>query len=611
MGKKVNLKVLPDNYNKEIEAGSRLMDAINENNIFIESTCGGKGKCGKCKVKLLEGKISNITEDEKRLLSEREIDEKIVLACERTVLGDITIEIINKNKDMVEKGQIIKSNKNINPIVEKIYLELPLPSLKDQRSDIKRILDYLKEKNNRTYKFDINLIPKIQETLLENDYKVTVTTLNKEVIKIQGNNHENQNYGIAIDIGTTTVAAYLIDFVNGKIIDNKSNLNLQKKYGADVISRINYSIENKKNKENLQNEIATTIDKIIEKLLINNKISKADISIVSMVGNTTMSHLLVGACVKGIARAPFNSVFSDKIIGKVGLLNLSSLDENTRFILLPNIGGYVGSDTLGAIISSDMKNMNGNTLLIDVGTNCELALKTDKEILVCSTAAGPAFEGANMKYGMRASEGAIYSCDIDLNEDINIKTIENKEDPVGICGSGYINLISKLVEKDIILPQGRIVKPDKLDDNVSQKIKDRINKDGKSYELILSNNKNNKKVSITQEDIANLQLAKAAVRTGIELLMREGKIEKLDQILMAGAFGSNLDIDNIKNIGMIPNIESDKIKIIGNAAGSGAIQTILHKDKYDNMNELVDEIKHVELANHKDFNKIFTDSLML
>ena len=611
MGRKVNLNVLPDDYNKEIEVGSKLIDAINENNIFIESVCGGKGKCGKCKVKLLEGKISNITENEKKLLSEREINEKIILACERIVLGDITIKIINENKYIVDKGEIIKSNKNINPIVEKIYLELPLPSLKDQRSDINRILDYLRKTNNKSYKFDINLIPKLQEILIENNYKVTVTILNNEVIKIQGNNHENENYGIAIDIGTTTVAAYLINLVNGKIIDNKANLNLQKKYGSDVISRINYSIENPKNKENLQNEIVTTIDKIIEQLLIKNKIVKEDISVISIVGNTAMSHLLIGACVKGIARAPFNSVFSDKIIGKVGLLNLSNLYENTRFILLPNIGGYVGSDTLGAIISSNMKNMNGNILLIDIGTNCELALKTDKEFFVCSTAAGPAFEGANMKYGMRASEGAIYSCDIDLNKDINIKTIENKEDPVGICGSGYINLISKLVEKEIILPQGRIIKPDKLADNISQKIKDRINKNGKSYEIILSNNKNNKKVSITQEDIANLQLAKAAVRTGIELLMREGKIDKLDKILMAGAFGSNLDIDSIKNIGMIPNIENDKIKIIGNAAGSGAIETILHKDKYENMNELVDKIKHVELSNHKDFNKIFTESLML
>lgn len=611
MGEKINLKVLPDNYNIKVEVGSKLIDVLNENNISVESTCGGKGKCGKCKIKVLQGKISNITDNEKKLLSEKEINEKIVLACERSILGDISIEIIDKNKDIVEKGKIIKSNKKINTIIEKRYLELPLPSLKDQRSDVKRILDYLKTKNNRIYKFDINLIGNLQESLLENDYKVTVTILNDEIVKIQGNNHESQNYGIAIDIGTTTVAAYLINLVNGETIDTKSNLNEQKKYGADVISRINYSTENKKNKEELQNEISITIDKIIEKLIVYNKVDKEDISIVSMVGNTTMSHLLMGASVNGIARAPFNSVFSDKVIGRVDLLNLHSLDENTRFILLPNIGGYVGSDTLGAIISSDMKNMKGNILLIDIGTNCELALKTNKGILVCSTAAGPAFEGANMKYGMRASEGAIYSCEIDLENDINIKTIENKENPVGICGSGYINLISHLVQKNIILPQGRIVKPEKLGDYVSQKIKERINKEEKSYEIVLSNNKNNKKVSIVQEDIANLQLAKAAVKTGIELLMLEGQIEKLDKILIAGAFGSNLDINNIKKIKMIPNIENEKVQIIGNAAGSGAIQILLHKDTFDNMNELTNNIRHVELANHKDFNKIFTDSLML
>ena len=249
MGEKINLKVLPDNYNRKVEAGSKLIDALNENNISVESTCGGKGKCGKCKVKILEGKVSNITDNEKKLLSEKEINEKIVLACERSILGDMTIEIFDKNKDIVEKGKIIKSNKKINTIVEKIYLELPLPSLKDQRSDVKRILYYLNEKNKINYKFDISLIPKLQETLLENDYKVTATILNDEIIKIQGHNHENQNYGIAMDIGTTTVAAYLINLLNGEIIDTESNLNEQKKYGADVISRINYSTENKKNKE--------------------------------------------------------------------------------------------------------------------------------------------------------------------------------------------------------------------------------------------------------------------------------------------------------------------------------------------------------------------------
>lgn len=228
MGEKFNLKVLPDNYNIKFEVGSKLIDVINENNISMESACGGNGKCGKCKVIVLEGKISNITENEKKILSKKEINEKIALACERNILGDTTIEIIGKNKDIIEKGEIIKSNKKIESIVKKVYLELPLPSLKDQRSDVKRILDYLKDENNRNYKFDINLIPKLQEVLLEHDYKVTVTIVDDEVIKIQGSNHENTNYGIAIDIGTTTVAAYLIDLINGDIIDIKSNLNLQK-----------------------------------------------------------------------------------------------------------------------------------------------------------------------------------------------------------------------------------------------------------------------------------------------------------------------------------------------------------------------------------------------
>ena len=605
MTKKFDLKVLLDNCERK-----KLIDVINENNISIETACGGKGKCGKCKVKVLEGHISDITETEKKLLREKEIDENVVLACERYALGDVTIETLDENKETAEKGKIIKSDKNIDSIVEKIYLELPLPSLKDQRSDIKRILDCLKEQKNIDCKFDISLISTLHEILLESDYKATITILKDEIIRVQSGNRQNQNYGIGIDIGTTTVAVYLIYLISGEVLDTKSSLNSQKKYGADVISRINYAIESKKNKQELKYEIETTIDKLIDKIISNNKVDKEDIGIVSIVGNTTMSHLLMGANVEGISKAPFNAVFLDEIIGKVDLLNINSLDKSTRFILLPNIGGYVGSDTLGAILSSDIKNKSGNVLLIDIGTNCELALKTDREILVCSTAAGPAFEGANMKYGMRASDGAIYDCDIDLQDDIHIKTIGDTSECVGICGSGYINLISKLAEEEIILPQGRIATLEDIEDDVSKKIKDRIYKQEKAYEIELYND-GNKKVSLMQEDIVNLQLAKAAVKTGIELLIIEGQVDKLDSILIAGAFGSNLDIDNIKSINMIPNIENKNIHILGNAAGSGAIQILLYKDKYNNMKDIIKNTRHVELANHRDFNKIFADSLML
>lgn len=606
MSEKINLKVLLDHNMK----GRKLIDIINENNIPIETACGGKGKCGKCKVKVLEGNISDITENEKKLLSKKEIYENVVLACERYALGDVTIEIVDVNEDTIEKGKIIKCDKNIDSIVQKIYLELPLPSLKDQRSDVKRILDCLKNKKNIDCKFDIKLISTLHEILLDSNYKVTVTILKDEIIRVQAGNRQDKNYGIGIDIGTTTVATYFVDLNSGEVLDTESSINSQKKYGADVISRINYAIESKENKEMLKSEIETTINKLIDKIISNNEIDKEDISIISIVGNTTMSHLLMGANVEGISKSPFNAVFLDEVIGNVELLNIDKLDKNTRFILLPNIGGYVGSDTLGAILSSDIKNKDGNILLIDIGTNCELALKTDKGILVCSTAAGPAFEGANMRYGMRASDGAIYDCDIDLEDDIYIKTIGDTSECTGICGSGYINLISKLAEEEIILPQGRITMPEDIEDDVSQKIKDRIYKQEKTYEIELYND-GNKKVSLMQQDIVNLQLAKAAVKTGIELLMIEGKVDKLDGILIAGAFGSNLNIDSIKSIDMIPNIKNENIKVLGNAAGSGAIQILLHKDKYNNMNEVIQNTRHVELANHKDFNRIFADSLML
>lgn len=610
----IDLKFLSDNDDKKIK--KKLIDVINKNNIFIESDCGGQGSCGKCKVKIIKGKVSEITDIEKKILTKYEIEDNIVLSCKRYIYDDVSIELLDNNRKHMEKGEIIKGNSEIEPIVEKIYLELPLPTLNDQRSDVLRITDFLKEKKQVEYEIDVNLIGCLGEILQKSNYKVTVTIFNKEIIKIQEENQQIYNYGIALDIGTTTVAAYLIDLSNGMVIDSKSSLNFQKKYGADVISRINYSIQNETNKITLQQEITSTIDNIIGDIIINNNIDKENISIVSIVGNTTMSHLLIGASVKGISKSPFNPVFSKSIIEKTKLLNIHSLDDKTRFILLPNIGGYVGSDTLGAIISSNMETLKGNTLLIDVGTNCELALKTDNKILVCSTAAGPTFEGANMECGMRASEGAICSCEINLNDDIKVRVIDNNKintQPIGICGSGYINIISKLIDNKLILPTGRIVKPENLN-HISQEIKSRIQKQGKSYEIIFSNNKidsKNKKVSICQQDISNLQLAKGAVKAAIELLMQEANIDKLDNIFLAGAFGSNLDIKSMKNIKMIPNIEDEKIKIIGNAAGSGAIQIILHKDKYDTMNNLSQTIIHVELANHKDFNKVFTNSLML
>ncbi|MGL4913628.1 MAG: ASKHA domain-containing protein, partial [Romboutsia sp.] len=584
MEREITVKILPHDENIKCKKGSNLLHVIMKSNtVHIDNDCAGNGTCGKCKVKLIHGELSEVSASEKKLLSKNEIENNIVLVCERTIIGDVVVEVSDENEYLSGKGEIVRdkynsqeSGKIINGILKKIYIELPKPTLIDHRFHINRIAEELSSRhyNNEKLTYDISIIRNLEETLLQSNYCITATIFDKEIVAIEGNDKSNENYGIVVDLGTTTVAAYLINLNTGQIIDTKSHLNNQKKYGADVISRINYSIQNNENKINLQKKAIETIDIVLNNILIKNNLNKGQIEIIGILGNTTMSHALIGTTINTIGKSPFCGTFRDKIIGKNGYLNLNSLDKNTLFIVFPNIGGYVGSDTLCAIIGSNMTNEEGNILLIDIGTNCEVALKSQDKILVCSTAAGPAFEGGNMKYGMKAGQGAIYDCEID--EDINIKLIyDNKIDSQnnisgteakGICGSGYISIVAKLLDEKIIKKQGRIVKPENLGSEISDKIKERIVKKDKSYEICLAEN-----VSLTQDDISNLQLCKGAVKASIELLMKEANIDKLDKIILGGAFGSNLDLESIRRIKMIPDIDDTSIETLGNVAGKGGI----------------------------------------
>ena len=570
------VKILPDNITKEVYDGKNLLEVIRESGVYIDAICSGKGTCKKCKVR---------------------VDKDIVLACEKKIEKDIEVEIINKDNLGSYKGNVNIEIKNSDPIVTKTYLKIDKPTLKDQESDIERIT----RKFNHQVKIENSIIPKIHDTLIKSDYEITLTIINNTIINIQKNNTENKNYAISIDLGTTTVGGYLIDVCSQMVIDSYSYTNLQKPYGADVISRINFAIQDEQNLEKLQTLAIKSINIVINKLIENKNIYKENINIVSIVGNTTMSHLLLKTTPKGISKSPFNPVFRHMIEGKISELGIKGLSNHTRFILLPNIGGYVGSDTLGVVIGADILNKEGNHLVIDIGTNCEIALKTNKKLLAASTSAGPAFEGANMKCGLRAENGAIYSCEID--KDIYIKTIGD-EKAKGICGSGYIDIVTKLIQNNIIKKQGRILEPNKL--NINDNIKNRIIKEEKQLKIVLDKND----IIITQQDISNLQLAKGAIKAAIEILMLEANIDELDNIYLAGAFGSNINIDNLKTIKMIPNIENEKIIILGNGAASGAIKVILSSEIYEKIYNLSKKIEHIELSNHENFQSKFIKGIM-
>ena len=595
----VNVEILPYNKKIKVKIGTILLDVIRNNGFDIFANCGGTGVCGKCKVSVIKDGLSLISEKEKEILSEEELKENITLSCMRKVMKDTIIKLTENEKYIPIKNSVNLMDKKINSIINKSYLELKKPTLEDPVCQVDRIL---REFDNNI-SIDLNLICTLPEVLSESDYKITATILDNEIINIQKGNVVDFNYGIAIDLGTTTVAGYLINLNSGQLVSSVANSNKQVIYGGDVITRINYASKNKDNLEKLKHLAIETIDIIIKSLLEENNLEKDSIGAILILGNTTMSHLLIGANPKGIGVAPFSSVFSHTIKGSINYLGLKSLNDTSRFILLPNIAGYVGSDTLGVAISTDIINKKGNHLIIDIGTNCEILLKTEDKIYTCSTAAGPTFEGTNMECGIRARPGAVYSYEI--NETVKLNTIENKK-PIGICGSGYIDIVSKLLDLNIINKRGRIEKTHIIK-GLYNDIEHIIEKTESGYKIILDKENN---IYISQNDISNLQLAKGAIKAGIEIMLKEAQVQNLDSILLAGAFGSSVSIEGIRKIKMIPNIDVKIIDTIGNAAGSGGMCTLLYKDIYESLINIRDRIEHINLASHEKFNSIFAKAIM-
>lgn len=594
--------------------GDRLIDVLWDNKIEIDSFCGGIKSCGKCLVKIIRGETTPIIENEKDILSQYQIENNIILACNHYILSDLEIEVLNSSKDIKDTKTFCKGNfdkKRMDPIVEKINIILDTPTMKDSRDDLKRVL----EKLNRKIDFNPNIIRYISDVIRKEEYNVTTTIFDNRLIDIESGNTINNNYAVVIDLGTTTVAGYLVNMNKKAVIANYSFSNLQKKYGADVISRINYTLENKGGLQKMSTLAAESIDEIIKKLIEISKIDYKNIYLILTLGNTVMSHLLTNSNPKGIGRAPFTPVYTNLIKTVTKEIGISQTRDDCNFILLPNIGGYVGSDTVGVIISTDIDEMEGNWIAIDIGTNCELVLKSKDKLLTCSTAAGPAFEGACMSKGMRAESGAIYKFNIDdKNEDIkvNISTIGDVH-PVGICGSGYIDIVSELLKLKVINKNGRLLSKDKISQDVNNELKNRIVKSDKGNKFILKyKDELHEEISITQHDISQLQLAKGAVRAGIEILLRHANIkeEDLDGILLAGAFGSNIDLGNAVVLGIIPNIGLEKIKAVGNAAGSGGIKAVLSKESLKKSEEIHSKVKHIELSVDKYFSSVFAKAMI-
>jgi uncharacterized 2Fe-2S/4Fe-4S cluster protein (DUF4445 family) len=606
MSNNVTATFLPSGKRTDVPLETTLIKAANNAGVEVNAVCGGKGTCGKCRAKILGGAISEATGSEVEHLSFDELKNGYVLLCQRRILGDVILETqpddARQDNYKLSKGKLLDSTLEVSSPVSKAYHVLARPTIQDQVADLDRILNRLPVGT----KADVKLIKQIPALFREAGYCVTSVVLEDELIALEKGDTVSEMYGVALDVGTTSVAGYLVDMAAGKVIASIPAANRQRVHGADVISRITYTMEDDQGLAELQRLIAQTIDEIVSNLLSQSGVPAERIYVLTLIGNTVMSHLLLGVTPVGIASAPFVPAFSRSLKGSVEDLGLKSLPGYTRFVLLPNVAGYVGSDTIGVILATKIYDLPGTWLAVDIGTNGEIVLASDNRLLSCSTAAGPAFEGACISHGMRAEPGAI--CKVQMENDVELAVIGDAN-PAGICGSGLIDAVSEMIKLGIVKSSGRIKNPEDLPPGFPAALVNRIKQDGNGNKFVLA--EGDQEVAITQSDINELQLGKGAVRAGIEILLNELNLKPsdLDGVLLAGAFGSNLRPVSLKGIGMLPDVELNRIKPVGNAAGTGAVMALLSERQLEIASALPTRIEHIELSLHKGFQRAFARGL--
>ena len=619
----IKIAFLPDKKNIKVNEGTTILEALESIGININTPCGGKGICGKCKILINKG-ITTATQIEEEVLSEEEIKKGFRLACQTKLFKDTIIEIpseIRLNFKRIFssnlKGDInrIKNNLSLDTNLKKVFLDLGKPSLDDQRPDWERIKDGLSSKkieNISNLKVAVEILKKIPDVIRKSDFKITVTLQNNEIIDIEKGDTTKNSYGIAFDIGTTTVAGYLVNLKTGEELSAVAKTNPQVVYGDDVISRIGFTQKQKESLEVLQKEVVNTLNGIIEETTQRAKINRSNIYETVIVGNTCMHHLFLGLNPSNIASSPYIPVIKESLSLKARDIPELALKPSVNVYMLPNISAFVGADIVAGILSTSMWREDKIILFVDLGTNGEIVLGSRERLWTCSTAAGPAFEGARISAGMRAAEGAIYKVKID-NKVITYKAIKDGK-VRGICGSGLIDLIAELVKLGLINKSGKLVDREEDNPKLSEKIRKRIIKGQKGNKFLLVKGKeteNGKPIYITQRDIREVQLAKAAIFAGIKILLKEVNIspEDIQKILLAGAFGNFIDKKSAIRIGLIPYLPLEKIESVGNAAGRGAEITLLSEKTREICKKISKDIKYIELSSRADFQEEFVEAM--
>ncbi len=621
----------PSGRQARVPAGKTLLEAAREMGVEIESICGGQQTCGKCKVIADVGDFSkygivssaeNITppgEEEIEYWAKRRRDPGLYrLSCAACVLGDV---VINVPEESQARKQIVRKSATVrefvlDPAIRQYFVKVKPAELGDDRGDWQLLQAALSETHGlENLRIDYPALRDLQKTLRQGKWEATVTVWQEqEVVRVQPGYQEGA-YGMAIDIGSTTVAGHLIDLRSGHILTTEAMMNPQTTYGEDLMSRVSYGMMNPDGVEKMHRAIIDALSTLIKRATRVAKLKPEDVTELVLVGNTVMIDLLLGIDPIELGGAPFALATHDAHDFKARDLGLQA-GPGANVHILPSEAGHVGADNMGVVIAESPHTQEDILLVVDIGTNAEILVGNKEHLLSASSPTGPALEGGEITHGMRAAPGAIERVRIDpvsltprflvigqtaWSDTLPDETIQ----AAGICGSGMIDLVAELFAVGLLDPTGKFVV-----DTASPNFRP-THQVGEYIVATAAQTSTGQEIVITQQDVRNIQFAKSALYTGAKLLMERRGVEKVDRVLLAGGFGAHIDKQRAMMIGLFPDCDLDNVYAVGNSAGDGAVICLLNRERRARAREIARWIDYVETAVETNFQERFVDALGL
>ncbi|MEO5358939.1 MAG: ASKHA domain-containing protein [Nitrospirota bacterium] len=584
----------------DIKEGVTIYETLKANGVFLVSPCGGKGTCGKCQVKVASGGAVIKSYGK---LGQKERDDGIVLACLTTANADLQIEIPEHSK-LVLGGKIAVStfkdtaaylksyDTGFDPLAKRVSLTLPPPSIQDNIGDLERLSRSLGDIGITTMRYSHEFVSTLMETLREGGFNADIaysktSDTSFDAISVYPPGKSLRRFGLAIDIGTTTVVVYLVDLADGTVIDIGSTYNSQTKYGDDVITRIIHATEGG-GLADLRDTVVGDINTIVDFFITKHNIKRHDIEAAVISGNTTMAHIFWGLNPASIREEPYIPTVNYYPLWDGSQAKLA-INPQAALYTTPSIASYVGGDIVSGILASKMHRSSGISLFMDIGTNAEVAIGNDEWIMTAACSAGPCFEGGGIKFGMRATQGAIESISIDPNTLTPSISVIGGEVPAGICGSGMIDAVVELYKTGIINQKGVF--------NPAKTPLVREGEDGLEF-LIYKADNPQRDIVLTTVDMENLIRAKAAIFAGVSLLLREAglTLDVLEKVYVAGGFGNSLNVEKAIMFGMIPDLPSEKYVFLGNTSIIGAYLTLMSDSLRTELESIASKMTYIELS---------------